>query len=250
MKKILFGIFLFQSIQAFACVCDYPNLTEKYIRADFVASITIKKIYLNKTDEMGYKADIQIDELFKGDALKSIYVYGRSSDEEIGSSCDIFIPENTKLVAYAYKNKDGNYGVGMCSGLAYLDNRYIKQEKRELEILRILKSKGVDYTDKVYYMEKGTTLNDSLQQFKGIELDKKYGIYEITFSSDLKIKNIRIVSGFEAPIDEKLIDILWKTEWKTFSEKDKVKENSKILLGIYNYESEKEHPSFLSQYFF
>ncbi|RPD99135.1 hypothetical protein EGM88_03860 [Aureibaculum marinum] len=249
MKNILLiTIFLF-SIGVFACDCDQPKITEKFIESEFVANVTILKIYPNKKNEQGYKADIKINELFKGERLKSIYIYGRS-DNGIGSSCDIYIPTNTKLVAYARKNKDGNYGIGMCSGLLYLNKRNFKRQQRELDILKMFKSKNIDFTDKINYIEK-SNLHKDLEQFKGIELEKSYGIYEITFESDLTISNVVEVSGFGNSVDQKLIEIIKKSEWSSFDKgiKDKVPDNSKLLIGIYFYPKEKGNPSFLSQYY-
>jgi hypothetical protein len=249
MKNILqITIFLF-SIGVFACDCDEPKITEKFIESEFVANVTILKIYPNQKNEQGYKADIKINELFKGERLKSIYVYGRS-DNGIGSSCDIYIPTNTNLVAYARKNKDGNYGIGMCSGILYLDKTNPKRQNRELKILREFKSNNIDFTDKITYREK-SKLRENLEQFKGIELDKNFGIYEIAFESDLTIKSVTEISGFGNPIDQKLIEIIKQTEWSSNNEgiNDKVPENSKLLIGIYFYPKEKGNPSFLSQYY-
>jgi len=261
MKKILqISIFLF-SIGVFACDCDPPKITEKYTQSDFVANITILKTYPNQKNEKGYKADIKINELYKGERLKSIYVYGRS-DNGIGSSCDIHIPANTKLIAYAIKNSDGNYGIGMCSGIMYLDysgyyrkktlknKKELKRQKRELEILQTFKSKNINFTDRINYREKAK-LHKELQQFKGIELEKNFGIYELTFESDLTIKNVSEISGFENSIDQKLIEIIKRTEWTSFDQgvNDKVPANSKLLIGIYFYPEEKGNPSFLSQYY-
>jgi hypothetical protein len=249
MKNILqITIFLF-SIGVFACDCDEPKITEKFIESEFVANVTILKIYPNQKNEQGYKADIKIKELFKGKRLKSIYVYGRS-DNGIGSSCDIYIPTNTKLVAYARKNKDGNYGIGMCSGLLYLDKTNPKRQNRELEILKIFKSNNIDFTDKIAYQEK-SKLCKNLEQFKGIELDKNFGIYEIAFESDLTIKSVTEISGFGNPIDQKLIEIIKTTEWSSNDEaiNDKVPDNSRLLIGIYFYPEEKGNPSFISKYY-
>lgn len=249
MKKILqITIFLF-SIGVFACDCDEPKITEKFIESEFVANITILKIYPNQKNEQGYKADIKINELYKGEQLKSIYVYGRS-DNGIGSSCDIYIPTNTKLVAYARKNKDGNFGIGMCSGLLYLNKSNQKRQKREFEILKAFKENNINSTDKITYREK-SKLREDLEQFKGIELDKNFGIYEITFASDLTIKSVTEISGFKNPIDQKLIEIIEKSEWSSNDEgtNDKVPENSKLIIGIYFYPEEKGNPSFLSKYY-
>ena len=249
MRNILnITIFLF-SIGVFACDCDEPKITEKYIESEFVANVTILKIYPNRSNEKGYKADIKINELFKGERLKSIYAYGRS-DNGIGSSCDIYIPVNTNLIAYARKNKDGNFGIGMCSGILYLNEINQKRQKRELEILKTFKLKNIKFTDKISYREKAK-LHKDLEQFKGIKINKNYGIYEITFASDLTIKSVTEISGFGNPIDQKLIKIIERTEWTSFDKgiNDKVPDNSKLLIGIYYYPEEKGNPSFLSQYY-
>ncbi|KAB8153467.1 hypothetical protein EZY14_009545 [Kordia sp. TARA_039_SRF] len=261
MKTTLKIIFFLFSIGAFACDCDSPNITEKYIQSDFVANVTILKIYPNKKNEQGYRADIKINELFKGKRLKSIYVYGRS-DNGIGNSCDIYIPANTQLIAYARRNNDGNYGIGMCSGIMYLDyspryrkktlksNRELKKQKRELDILNTFKSKNINFTNKINFREKAK-LHKELKQFNGIELEKSFGIYEITFTANLNIKKVREISGFENSIDQNLIEIIKKTEWTSFSKgvKNNVPESSKLLIGIYFYPKEKEKSSFLSHYY-
>ncbi len=257
MKQILQTIIFLFSVGIFACSCDDPKITEKYIQSDFVANVTIIKIYPNKKNEQGYKADIKINELYKGEILKSVYVYGRS-DNRIGSSCDIFIPANTKLIAYATRNTDGNYGIGMCSGLMYLDysNSYrkntkgLERQKREIEILKTFKDKKIGFTNKINYQEKAK-LHENLRQFKGIVLNKNFGLYEITFASDLSIKNVKEIDGFKNVIDQKLIEVIKKTEWSSFNRevRDKVPENSKLLIGIYYYPEEKGNPSFLSQYY-
>ena len=189
MKNILnITIFLF-SAGIFACECDPPSITEKYSQSDFVAKAKIIKNYKNESAIELYRADIVITELYKEESLKTIYVKGvfeKVGYESPGSSCAITIPENTELIIYARKNKDGKYSVGMCSGLLYLNNRFVKRQKRELNILKMFKSKNIEFTDKINYREK-TKLHKDLEQFKGIELEKGYGIYEITFESDSMI---------------------------------------------------------------
>jgi hypothetical protein len=261
MKKILQITILLLSIGVFACDCDPPKITEKYIESDFVANVTITKIYPNQKNERGYKADIKINELYKGERLASIYIYGRS-DDGIGGSCDIHIPVNTKLIAYVRKNSDGNYGIGMCSGLMYFDyshyyikktlknERELKKQKREIEILNTFKEKEISFTDHIKYREKAKTFKD-LEQFKGIELEKDFGIYEIIFNPDLTIKNVIEINGFGNPIDQELIEIIEKTEWSSNDKgiEDKVPDGSKLLIGIYYYPEEKGNLSFLSQHY-
>ena len=250
MKNILQIIIFFYSAGVSACTCDDPKITEKYIQSDFVAKAKIVKNYDNEGSTELYKADIEILELYKGNSLNSIYVAGRS-DGRIGSSCAIFIPENTELILYATRDKEGNFNVGMCSGLLYLNNGSFERLTRELDILDMFKNKNIQFTDKINYREKAR-LPEKLEQFKGIELEKSYGIYEITFSSDLEIKDVKQISGFENPVDKKLVEILHATEWTSFDKgtRNKVPENSKLLVGIYYYNADKENPGFLSHFYF
>ncbi len=251
MKNLFLILFCFLSISSFSCVCDSQTITEKYIESDFVAIVTITKIYPNEKNSSIYKADIKIDELFKGENLKSIYVWGRSNKYEIGTSCDIFIPVNTKLVAYAHKNKEGVYGVGMCSGLLYLNKNRIEYQKNELTILNTFKSNKINFTDKTNYREI-TNSSIELEKYKGIQLEKSYGIFEITFASDLSIKKVEKISGFDNPIDDELIELLRSTKWAIrdrIGEKNEVKDSRKLLIGFYYYEAGKDYKSFISPYY-
>ncbi|MDT0685089.1 hypothetical protein [Autumnicola psychrophila] len=154
MKKFLLIILFLVSSRVLACDCDPPDITEKFVQSEFVADVTIIKIYPNEKNERGYKADIKINKLYKGEPIKSVHVYGRS-DHKFQSSCDILIPVDTQLIAYARKNKNGNYGIGMCSGLLYLNGTTPQRKKREVEILEMFKSKEIDFTDKISYGKKG-----------------------------------------------------------------------------------------------
>lgn len=217
---------------------------------NFVATVTITKIYPNEKNDNSYKADIEINDMFKGEKLKSIYVYGRS-DNKMGTSCDIFIPVNTKLVAYAQKGNDGRYTIGMCSGLLYFKGKNNERQDIELEILNLFKSKKIDYTNKTRYLDI-TNFRANLTQFKGIELNKKYGIYEITLDSDLRSTQVKEISGFgKNNVDDEIIHILSKTKWKLANPrmKDEISNSNKLLVGIYYYNSDKNNPSFLSDFY-
>lgn len=234
MKKFFQILLLLCTGSAFACSCAMPSFIDKYIKSDFVAKIKIIKNYKNESEELElYRADIEISEVYKGEVLESIFVLGRN-DQYIGSSCAIFIPENTELIVYAFKDNDGKYKIGMCSGLVYLNTPFANDNNQELEMLAIFKSKNIVFTDKTYYQEKGNKLYYDLLQFKGVKLKKEYGFYEIVFSSELKIKNVTEISGLGNRVDRKLIEIIKKSEWNSYTKglRDKVPEDSKLIIGI------------------
>lgn len=248
-KNTVTTLFILFSFQSFACDCDAPSITEKFIKSEFVARATIVKNYKNESSQELYKADIIISKLYKGEFLESIYVSGRS-DGMIGSSCSIYIPENTELIIYAEKQKDGKYSIGMCSGLLYLTKQKERTQKRELKILKTFKANNVERVDKINY-QVNVELYTHLRQFRGIKLDKSFGIYEITFTHDLKIKNVKEISGFNDVIDARLMGIIKQTRWASFDKgiKNSIPEDSKVLVGIYFYPEEKGNPSFLSYFY-
>ncbi len=247
MKRNLFLLFFLLAItSSFACTCDPPPITVKYMRSDFVAKIKILKNYKSEGKAELYKADILIEELYKGEPLKSIYVEGRNTDNDldIGSSCAIFIEEETELIAYGSKDNKGRITIGMCSGLVYLTGIYKENGTREIEILRTLKENNISYTNNINIRPKEGLLR--LKMFSGIELKKSFAIYEITFSSKMKVKNVREISGFENKIDNKLIQIIQNTNMKLSD----TYENCKVLLGIFYYPKERNNKSFLSQFYY
>lgn len=228
------------------------NFTEKFSIADFVAEIKITKVYENDGEEELYKSDIQILNLYKGDRLNSIYIAGRS-DKRMGSSCSIFIPEGTELIAYGYKNKEGKTTIGMCSGLSYTKNHHYRNAdkiQKEKEMLSVLRNENIELSNRIHFDTNGM-LNAELEKFKGIELDKEFAIFKIDFSSDLKVKEVNVISGFRKDLDKKLVEILKSIQWRSFENgvRNKVPENTSILFEIHYYPNEKGNSSFLSRHF-
>ncbi len=221
------------------------------MRSEFVAEVKITKVYENEGEEEIYKSDIEILNLYKGDPLKSIYVAGRS-DGKMGSSCAIRIHENTELIAYGHKNKDGEMVIGMCSGLTYTKNHYFINNKRidrEKRMLSALREKNIVLTNKVH-VSNYSSLNDELKQFKGLELEKDFAIFEIEFDSDLKVKNIKSITGFEGSLNMKLMKILKNLEWQSYynGERNVVPESRRILFEINYYKDEENNTTFLTQH--
>ena len=209
-------------------------------------------MYLNESAEEVYKSDIDVLDLYKGEKLDQIYINGRS-DDNMGSSCSLFIPVNTELFAYAYRDKKGRYRIGMCSGLVYFNyGPYINTERIEKEetILEILKGYNVSTPKNIRFDTNGE-LYDELEQFKGLTLEKEFALFNITFNSKAKVKKIVLLSGFKTRLDRKLARILKKLEWRGFtnSKLGPVPEGTQLLFGIYYFEAQENNPSFLSEYF-
>lgn len=235
----------------FACTCIPPTFTEKYMSADFVARARITKTYANNGSQLYYKSGIVIQELYKGNPVTSVLVEG-SSDGKKRTSCDIFIPKNTELLIYARKNGQGQYIFDSCSGYLILDKSRPSTEAREMAMLNSLRAKNINYTEKTSY---NVRFDDLSKAFKGVTLDKSFGIYEVTFASDLRVKSVSIVDGFNPELDAQLIDLLKQSKWVSTAyvsediiNRNRVREDSKLLVGFYYYKAEGRNESFIGEY--
>jgi len=256
LKKLLLLFFVFYSVNSFACSCMPPNFTEKFMRSDFVAVAKIVRVYPNEGDKELYKADIVVLDLFKGENLTSIYIAGRS-DGKKGSSCSIFIPENTEMIIYASETDDEKFSFNFCSGYLILNQKskyWEDKQKQELEMLQVLKAKHINYTNKIWFGKK-MGFSEELKRFSGIQLNKSYAIFELTFGADLIIKSVKQISGFGNDFDNELVKILEKSSWVSSDVKSQydiirntVPEGSKVLVGFYFYNAEKEYKSFVGEY--
>ncbi|MBA6155004.1 hypothetical protein H3Z83_00500 [Tenacibaculum sp. S7007] len=251
MKNFLFCLSILLSNSIYSCDCGVETVVNKFAHSTFVAKGKIIKNYNNLKGENIYKADIEIKDLYKGSKVKSVFVYGRS-DNKIGTSCDIFIPEGTELILYAHKDKFNRLIIGMCSGLLYLNRKtyYSKEKKtRELKMLKSLsklKEKDINKV-KLYSSE----LSDSLATLKGVDSKKKYGVYKLKFSKKLKLKDIKTVDGFtEKSIDKRVKRILTNTTWELLKDRDSVKleSNYNYFIDIYHYPKDKKNKSFYTKF--
>ena len=101
---LLFGFIL--SYHVNACDCKEFLDNEKIEQADFIADILILKNYDSENDHQQYKADIKINKLYKGNSIESIFIHGVNGNTKNLSTCSIFIPEGTRLIAYSKKTND------------------------------------------------------------------------------------------------------------------------------------------------
>lgn len=238
MNYLLFFISLFTFFPAVACICDPPQITDKYIWADVVAKVKILKNYPNESEKELYKANIQVIELYKGEAPEFLFVSGRS-DGKGGSSCSIFIPEEAELIVYASKDKEGKHHIGLCSGLLFSE-QFKKNQSLEIKILESLRRIKYDYQSSIIYRKRSTILERFIKEISHESLENNFALYEINFSKDVEIKNITVIFGFENEIDELVMAQIFKTKWRSFNgEKiNRIPEDSKKLIGIYKYKDE------------
>lgn len=235
--------------KAFSCDCEFQKFHESYIQSDFIAKIKILKIYKNIDNSDLYKADILIEDLYKGEKINSIYIYGNNG-RKLETSCDIRLLENEELIIYSKKNKKGQYVVGMCSRTLYLERItnneiQIERHQKEIKILKELKSKKVNFTHQIKYRlpinERLQSLMNHLNQNEKIRSDNDFAIYELTFNDSLKVKCVRKVQRLGNNLDSKIKKYLKSKTWSnTYKGKSNVnKNNDKYLVIVYYHKTEK-----------
>lgn len=250
MKKYLLLVFLVTSLKGLACSCGFLTLSEKYIEADFVARIKLLKNYPNQGEKEIYKSDIEILELFKGKLTTSLWMEG-SSDGIKRSTCDLLFKENTEIIVYAEKRKDGDYMLYQCSDPVTNEGYNRKFFIKELSVLRFLKDQNITYTHKSRY---GTNTHDLLEKYKGVSFDKTFAIYEIIFTEKSQVDSVRSVIGFSESFDKQFIESLKKARWGNGYDPDGVGlkgrsfPNNTTFIVLYYYPPEKEDESFISVY--
>lgn len=249
MKHLLLFIIFAIAFDANACDCSEPKFMEKYIQSDFVARVTVTETFANQGSAPHYKSDIVIHQLFKGDPVKSLSIYG-SSDGKRRSSCDVFFEKGTEMLVYGRKADRGRYVFDSCSGYVILTTPRRNSQERELEMLDFLKQNNIVTTSKTRY---GVDLGKRLDAFRGETLKKRYAIFEITFNGDLTVDSVKTISGFSPALDSKLIEILKQSRWVSDrlgldADGNKVSPGSTLLFAFYYYPAEGKEESFIGEF--
>lgn len=249
MKYLILLIALALAFDGNACDCSEPKFMEKYIQSDFVARVTVTQTFPNQGSAPHYKSNINIHQLFKGDPVKSLSIYG-SSDGKRRSSCDVFFEIGTEMLVYARKADGGRYIFDSCSGYVILTSPRRNNQDRELEMLNFLKQRNIITTSKIRF---GADLGERLAVFRGETLRKRFAIFEITFNGNLTVDSVKTITGFNPALDDKLIEIIKQSRWVSDrigldANGNKVPPGSKLLFAFYYYPAEGKYPSFIGEY--
>jgi len=144
-----------------ACECILGNFAENYLKADFVAVISVKETFgNNKYNRDGYqaniyKAKISVEKIYKGKLISELNILGTTTYADSGA-CEVLMKPNEKYLVLLDKNLDGEYYIASCSSISLLDNnRTIKSQlKTQEKIFKYLEKnkdnlKGIfsDYKD-------------------------------------------------------------------------------------------------------
>ena len=250
LKKIIPIILFLYSLGSFACTCSSTNTDKSFLTSDFVAKIKILKKYENVDDSEFYKADIEILDLYKGDKVESILIYGNYKNKQ-DSACWIYTEENENLIIYANLNSENKETVYACGRVIYLDKvtfntkngEFSKQKiyDREIDILTTLKNNKIDYSNngKIYFDIScflrliAIDLNNETTK---VEIDE-FGIFEFTIGKDFKVSKVNVIKGFNKKIDREIKKIIKQQRWtKEFGSENKLNQGIKSFVTI-NYKT-------------
>ncbi|SFJ23699.1 hypothetical protein [Olleya namhaensis] len=253
MKKILYIIMLLLSVKSFACKCSTQNIENNYIQSDFVAKIKILKKYLNIENNDYYKVDIQILDLYKGNSVKSIFIYGNYLNRQ-DSACWIFTQINEDLVIYATKTNQ-NYQLEMCSNILRVNrktnsNTTNKRHQKEIKILENLKLNKVEFTNHIRFTSED--FHPMRRENYGIKLKREFAIFELTFNEDLSVKCVKKIQGFRNKIDRNIKSFFKTSQWSSLNKnykKNKIMKNTKTLVIIYYKVDEKNNIGYITNKF-
>jgi len=118
-------MFLSASKVCLACECTYSTRTEDFLKAAFVAEVIVDSVYYSDStnDYKTHRIDISTIRIFKGRDPEWVQVYGfveppNYTGRYIGSSCDLRLRKNQRLIIFAYQSGD-ILATGQCSGNFY-----------------------------------------------------------------------------------------------------------------------------------
>lgn len=227
--------------------------------ADFVATVVITQGYIESEDSLSFNVNeywikTKPIEVLKGTVPDSLKVTG-------GGVCVLGLKTRTEWIIYAVENQEGTLEVSYCSGSKQLDkyehysrpvsenakNSYNLSIGKEINQLQILKKNNIKYTHP-HFSIKSYELWDQLEAYKGISLADEFAIFEIEFTENLIVKDVKVIDGFDSKLDKELRKLISESAFVEDGSVKAQKDNFRWLIGIYYYPKEDDDPSFLSKW--
>lgn len=246
-------LLIFSVHKVFACSCGIVPLMDRIPMSDFIATAKILKISPDKENSELHNIEIEIINLYKGQPTKYLKIHS-----VLNSSCAFYTPENSEWLIFASKNKSGDLSFGYCSGAKRLDrkfdsDRYPHAEKNykksielKLQVLEYLKNYEIQTSNEFELITSFS--NGCLKNFKGYEVETdRFALYELTIEIDLSIIEVKALKEFDN--DNLKSDLLncVKESVKVYTRKKEteISNNTKIIIGLYYYASERGNESFI-----
>lgn len=238
MLRIFFSILLFfVSVTSWACSCSWWHLDNAYRNSSFVVSGRIVSMKNYEKDPTLIKVSIEIYEEFKGKNLKEFFV---NDPDKVGGMCHPYLKVGEELLVYLYPLENDLPFLGYCSRYFPLD--YVKNQGPELQILRILKNSGINYTSSFSVEEisfESRKENDFFSRLSGLKPNPSippFGIFEVEYHHLFGRSTARTIRGFGKNLDPILMKWLESSSWELFdySQELKLSSPTKFILVLEN----------------
>lgn len=237
MKKTLLVLFLLLSVQTIvACSCVSHPLLHKITLSDFIATAKITKVTPDKDNVDRHDIEIEIIDLYKGDATTHLKVYSN-----LNTSCAFLTAKHSTWLIFASKNEDAILSFGYCSGSKQIDRTFAPSFKRakkrhqqavklELEALKYIQDSGVKISNEFNLTTafRETCFNDN-------ETTNTFALYELTIERDLSISNVTTVKALDNTVlNSKLLQCA-QDHIKIYAPKRAkgIAKQTKIIVGMY-----------------
>lgn len=173
----------------------------------------------------------------RGENLKDFFIH---DPDKVVEMCHPFLKVGEELLVYLYPIENGLPFLGYCS--RYFPLEYVKNQSPELEILKILKNSGVNYTSSFWVEEilfESRKENDFFSQLAGLKSNPSippFGTFEVEYHHLFGRLTARIIRGFGENLDPILKKWLENSSWELFdySQELKLSSPNKFILVLEN----------------
>lgn len=246
MKKMLFILFLLSSIKTIGCTsCGATTFCQQFINADIVAKVKITKILNDAhsfTGDGKFLAVAEILTFYKGKTNDNNIIVGSNTNSTIG----LHLPLNSEWFLFAYStNTTNHYYTHDCSGSKQIDkvfdedfypnynSIYQKSVESLKKLLTNIKANNIEISNKENIINT-CGYDNFLKNQNNMESDKDYAFYKVILNSELKIKSIKTLSGFNQKFDSEFKkEIMDNTNWvSVYGSKKKIPEDTEWLIII------------------
>lgn len=246
MKKVLFILLLFSSIKTIGCSsCGVSTFSQQFINADIIAKVKITKILKDSPEFSGdgdFQANAEIVTLYKGQNKANNITVGSNTNSTSG----LYLPLNSEWILFAYTtNTINHYFTHGCSGSKQIDRiidekfypNYYPIYKKSIDnltkLLTNLKANNIEISNKANIIN-SCGYDNFLKNQNNMESDSDYAFYKVILNSELKLKSIIIISGFNEKFDiEFKKEIIENTNWvSVYGSKKKIPEDTEWLIII------------------
>jgi len=202
--------------QAQSCVCYQNHFLNDYKKADFIAQIKIDEVSINyRTINEDY-VKYSTSQIFKGNnSNNTLFIKQEIGNSLDNSKCRLFVKPGDELIIFA-QIINSELITTSCKRNSFIYKNDSKFNKENENLIGILDNLS-EYNEQINAssinctsLEKDTDILKGIRKIKLNEEEAYFGLYNIKFTVDNKIKRIGVVSPFNKEADKKIRIMLIK----------------------------------------